>query len=140
MTAKQYLRQLSRIQQNIRILTEEIVMRRAKLTSITVAPSGDRVQVSTSGDRFADMMAALADKELQQESLIYEYQAMRDKIVDQILELENEIYSHVLYARYVQEWRWDVIANEMHYSREYICRIHGRALQAFSNKFYDSLE
>lgn len=140
MTAKQYLRQLSRIQQNIRILTEEIVMRRAKLTSITVTPSGDRVQVSTSGDRFADMMAALADKELQQESLIYEYQAMRDKIVDQILELENEIYSHVLYARYVQEWRWDVIANEMHYSREYICRIHGRALQAFSNKFYDSLE
>ena len=139
MTVKQYLRQLSRIQQNIRILGEEIEVRRAKLTSTTVAPSGERVQASSSGDRFADMMAALADKELQQRDMLYGYMALRDKIVGQILELENETHSRILYERYVQEKRWETIAEELHYNRQHVCRIHGRALVKFAEKFGDEL-
>lgn len=139
MTSRQYLRQLSRIQQNIRILSEEIERRKTKLTSTTVSASADRVQTSTSGDRFADMIAALADKELEQERLLYIYQTLRAQIVNQIQALDNPLYIIVLYKHYVEEKRLTVIAEETHYSYPSVKRIHSKALISFSEKYHNEL-
>lgn len=136
MTVKQYLRQLARLQLHILILSEEIETRRARLESTAVPALGDRVQ-SSPRDVFADMMAALADKELQLAEMIYAYELQRDTIVRQILNLDNETQSRVLYERYVRGKRWDTIASEMHYNRQHVCRIHGNALIEFSKKYPD---
>ena len=139
MTAKQYLRQLSRIELNIQILSEEIERRRTKLESTTVATDNERVQTSGFGDRFAEMIAALADKEHQQEDLLYIYQTMRDKIVEQIRDLDNSLYASILYLRYVQEESMRDISEKMHYEYKYLCRLHGKALMAFSVAYPDIL-
>ena len=136
MTAKQYLRQLSKIELNIRILTDELEERRTRLTSTAAPPLGDKVQSSPRGDAFAAALAALADKDLQRTELIYVYEELRDKIVEQILELDDAVQGRVLYERYVRAKRWDVIASEMNYSIQRIFQIHGNALVEFARKHH----
>ena len=135
MTAKQYLRQLWRLQLNIAILTEEIESRKTSLTSTTAPVLGDRVQTSSTGDRFADMIAVLADKELQQERLLYEYHIMRADILQEISALDNEMQVTVLYGRYLMRKSLRQIAEETNYSYDRICHIHGEALIAFAQKY-----
>lgn len=137
MTAKQYLRQLARLQQQIAVLNTEIEERRTRLTSTAAPVLGDRVQTSPKGDVFASMMAALADKEVQRAELIYAYERQRDTIVEQILGMENPTQAEVLYLRYVKGQRWDVIADAMHYNRQHVCRIHGNALVEFAKKYLE---
>lgn len=134
MTAKQYLRQLSKLQHRINILKEEIDERRTRLESSAAPELGDRVQSTPNSDRFAEAIAILADKDLQRQEFIYIYEQMRDTIVDQILELENDLQARVLYERYVRCQYWDAIAEELHYSRQHICRVHGSALIEFARK------
>lgn len=140
MTAKQYLRQLWRLEQNIRILTEELETRRTSLTSTTAPVLGDRVQTSPGGDRFADLIAALADKEIRQEELLYQYKLMRAQILEQILELDNEMQVEVLRSRYLKRETLRKIAADNHYSYDRICHIHGEALLAFAAKHPDILK
>lgn len=137
MTVKQYLRQLSKLQQRINILKDEIDERRTRLESTTAPVLGDRVQTSPGGDRFADAIAILADKDLQRQELVWIYENMRDKIVDQILELENTTQQKVLYERYVRERYLKDIAKDMCYSYDRICHIHGEALISFARKHVD---
>lgn len=136
MTAKQYLRQLARLQLQISILSEEIETRRTRLTSTAAPALGDKVQ-SSPHDVFADMMAALADKEVQQAELLFIYEEQRDKIVREILGMDNPTQAEVLYLRYVKGQRWDVIADAMHYNRQHVCRIHGNALVEFAKKYLE---
>lgn len=135
MTAKQYLRQLTKLELNITILTEELEERRTRLTSTAAPQLGDKVQTSPQGDAFAAAMAALVDKDQQRLDLILQYEMLRDKIVGQILGLNNEMQSRVLYARYVQHKRWDAIATEQNYSIQRIFQIHGNALVEFARKY-----
>lgn len=138
MTAKQYLRQLSQIEFNIRLLTEELEERRTRLTS-TAAPSlGDKVQSSPKGDAFAYAMAVIADKDLQRTELIVTYELLRDKIIEQILGLDDPMQGRVLYERYVQRKRWEAIADDAHYTIQRIFQIHGNALVAFAVKYLDN--
>lgn len=134
MTAKQYLLQLPKLELNIKLLEAEIEERRTRLTSTSAPKLGDKVQSSTNGDAFATAIAILADKDLQRQEMIITYEVMRDKIVDQILELEDATQSKVLYERYVKRKRWALIAEEMHFSIQRIFQIHGNALVNFSVK------
>lgn len=135
MTAKQYLRQLARLQQNIRILTEELEERRTRLTSTAAPVLGDKVQSSMTGDSFASAIAAIADKDLQRQSMICVYEEMRDRIVEQILGMKaSEIEKQILYAHYVQGDSLKKIAEENAYSYDWICHMHGRALLVFAKE------
>ena len=135
MTAKQYLRQLRKLERNILILTEEIEQRRSSLTSTSAPIAGDKVQTSPGGDRFADLIAALADIELQQETLIGIYHSMRAEMINQILSLDNDMQVTVLRSRYLLGKPLRIVAQETHYSYERICHIHGEALAAFTKKY-----
>lgn len=139
MTAKQYLRQILKAERNIKILEEEIEERRTKLES-TAAPSlGDKVQTSPGGDRFAEMVANLADKEIQQAELVYIYKDMRITMVNQIIGLDNDMQVAVLRGRYIQGKSLRMIAWEQHYSYDRICHVHGEALTAFAKKYPECL-
>lgn len=131
MTVKQYLRQLARLQLNIAILTEELEERRTRLTSTAAPVLGDKVQSSPRGDSFAAAMAALVDKDLQRQELVYIYEQERDRIVAQIMGLPNPLQARVLYDRYVQNRTLVQIADDTHYSYTRICHVHGQALADF---------
>lgn len=131
MTAKQYLRQLTKLELNIRILTDELEERRTRLTSTAAPPLGDKVQSSPRGDAFAAAMAAIADKDIQRQELVFIYEQQRDRIVGQIIELPNPLQARVLYDRYVRNRTLVQIADATHYSYTRICHVHGQALADF---------
>ena len=136
MTARQYLQQLRRIMLNIEILQEEIEIRRAKLESTTIHIQGEKVQTSSSGDKFADMMAALADKGMQLNDMLYAYERMRDIMVRQILGLDAPaLQVRILYDRYFKGLALVKIAAEVHYGRDYIWQQHLKALDAFAAQY-----
>lgn len=135
MTSKQYLRQLSQKEIHIRKLSDEIEERRAKLTSMTLPVLGDKVQTSPGGDHFADMIAALADREVELSEKIQDYFSFRDEMVDRILGMDDAVQGDVLYQRYVQGKQWQPIADDMHYSVQRVFQIHGNALVAFAVKY-----
>lgn len=139
MTARQYLLQIRQLNYRIYVMHEEIELRRAKLTSVTAPLNSERVQ-SSPDDKFATMIAALADKEIQQESMLLIYQDLRDRIVDQILGMDNELHQRVLYERYVNCLDWERIAGKLFYSKQYLWRVHGNALTAFAKKYPDVLQ
>lgn len=131
MTAKQYLRQLARLQLNIKILSEELEERRTRLTSTAAPVLGDKVQTSPRGDAFAAAMAAIADRDIQRRELLYTYEELRDSIVAQIIAMPNPLQACVLYDRYVQNRTLVQIADATHYSYTRICHVHGQALADF---------
>lgn len=131
MTAKQYLRQLTKLELNIRILTDELEERRTRLTSTAAPVLGDKVQSTPKGDAFAAAMAAIADKDIQRQELVFIYEQQRDRIVGQIIELPNPLQARVLYDRYVRNRTLVQIADATHYSYTRICHVHGQALADF---------
>lgn len=139
MTAKHYLKQLQKAQTNIEILAEEIERQRARLESTAAPVLGDRVQTSPGGDRFADLIAGLADREQVYQDMLYEYEILREKIVRQILDLESATQSQVLYQRYVKGKALRSISEELHYEYKYLCKVHGRALLAFAEAYPEIL-
>lgn len=55
---------------------------------------------------------------------------------EQIKNMDNPVYSKILFHRYVQGWRLERIACEMNYSYERIRHLHGLALLGFENKYF----
>lgn len=139
MTARKYLQQLHSITRNLWILHEEIERRRAKLESTTIPIKQDSVQSSGKGDALADGIAALADKEVSYEMLAGIYEDLRDRIVRQIMSLDNPVHSELLYRYYVKGEAMTVVAKATHYSYQYACKLHRDALRAFEKKYAEFL-
>ena len=137
MTAKQYLSTLAKIQLHIEKLTAEVEGMRARLESPAMLNSSEKVQSSVEGDRFAGLVAQIVDAERERQEKLLRYQVMRDRIVSEILSLDNEQYSRVLYDHYVACKPLKDIAEEQHYNYYWVCHIHGLALQSFSEKYKD---
>ena len=135
MTARDYLKQLGTLARRLAMLQEEIERRRTRLESTTVALKPDHVRTSGSGDSMTTGIAILADKEIELNELLYEYEAQRMKITAELLGLDNALYAQILYKIYVEEKDRACVASELFYSPPYISVLHGRALIAFEQKY-----
>lgn len=137
MTAKQYLSRLSKIQLHIEKLTAEVEAMRTRLESPFMLNTSEKVQSSIGGDRFAELVATIVDAEQKRQEELLRYQVMRDRIVDQILALDNEQQARLLYDHYVVCKPLTDIAEEYHYNYYWVCHLHGLALQSFTEKYKD---
>lgn len=138
MTAKQYLQQLRKTALQMSVLRDEIERMRSRLESTTVPIKQDKIR-SSKGDSFADAIAIMADRSVQYETLLAVYEGMRQRIIEQILALDDPRSIEILQRRYVQGQSIVQIADGMHYSREYISVLHGKALREFSEKYPEIL-
>lgn len=138
MTAKEYLQQLRMLDIKIRHRKEQVEELRAlAMCSGSFASDGDRVQTSGSGDRMSEQVARYVDLQAEVEEIIRGYTERKDRIIREIHELSDARYVEVLFKRYVEFKRLDVIASEMGYTYEWIRMVHGHALQAFSRKYFE---
>ena len=147
MTAKEYLRQIHvldlKIEQKIEE-KKELLHRAAGVSAVTSDPN----KVQTSGDTVGPMryVDRAMDLERNINRLIDEYTDTRDKIINQIHEMEDPRYIELLSLRYVGRrekngrihyLRLEEIActmtksNGEPYSYDHINRLHGEALQKF---------
>lgn len=131
MTAKQYLRQLERINLIInskQLQLDELRAFGAGLRAIDYA--ADKIQTSPR-DRMAETMARWVDLEGEINQIIDNYVDTKNRIVNEINSIPDARYMSVLYKRYVEFKTLTAIAYEMHYEYTWACKLHGEALQAF---------
>lgn len=133
MKAKEYLQQLQRLNTVI----EQKIKELGELRSMSISVGGidyskERVQTSPSGDapyvKIINRMIDL-DEEINRE--IDKFVDEKHKIINQIQSLQNPIHIQLLYKRYVEFKRLEVISVEMNYTYQYTRELHGYALKEF---------
>lgn len=137
--AQSYLRQAYITQLKIRRLDARLEQLRSDLYSVRSAADMDvdRVQTSLSGDSMLRLIAKVdkAERAIIKERIRLINQQTR--IANQIEQLPDERHRQVLTYRYILFEKWKDIATRMHLDERWIYRLHGQALKAFDQMYFD---
>lgn len=110
--------------------TEEI---RSKVEKITTILSLTKTNNSGDSDKFGDAISRLEElkidcTEKMQELLIKKFN------IDEKIEKIEQPYRNILFYRYARGKNWNDVADELGYTRDYVCELHGEALYLYSKK------
>lgn len=124
MTAKQWLSRGMNIDQEISALLAVRDEVKARAESVTQVITGDPVQGTKDPHKF-DRLVELDDRI---DRLVDRLVETRLDIISAISELEDGRLRALLFKRYIEGKRFELIATEMGYSWRQTCRLHGYAL------------
>lgn len=140
MTAKEYLSEVQKLQNDIELEQRELQSVRDAATRITTSYSGVKVQSNSHYDKVADNATKIADLESEIVTDIEQLFALKHRIINQIQGLGNINYVNVLYFRYVELNDFFTIAEQMNYTYQHVVFLHGKALKAFEKQYQDILK
>ncbi len=142
MRAKEYLRQLQRLDTMINQKIKESEDLRLRLYSTgSIDYSKERVQSSPSGDApFVKLIGRIIDLEAEINAEIDKYIDEKHKIINQIQALKNSKYIEILYKHYVEFKKLEVVAVEMNFTYQYVVELHGYALKDFQTTYNNLLK
>ena len=138
MTAKEYLRQIAVLDAKINRRQKQVDELKLMVTSVYPMTDGDRVQSSGSKDRMAGIVARWVDLEAEIGQMIDHLVEVKHRIIGEIHQLEDARYIQLLEMRYVDMDTFEQIAVNMQYDIRWIYRLHGFALQEFTQKHLTS--
>ena len=132
MKAKEYLMQIEILSVKI----EQKKQRAREYRDLALCSGGfdyskERVQTSNLGGQIEDRIIQYVTLESEITENIFMLQKMKDKITEEIHNLNNSDYIILLYKRYVECKTLGQIAKEMHYSYDRVRHMHGNALMDF---------
>ena len=135
MNAKEYLNRIRAMDFQIRQKKKQIEDARLLQGNVRAFDySGVKVQTSPHGDANIDLAVKIITLEQELNDKMYALQEARRKIIDEIAELDDGLYVEILTLRYCDFLRLEAIALEMNLSYDRVRHLHGKALQAFSEK------
>lgn len=130
MTAKEYLKQAYRIDHRINSDIAELGRLREMSTSISSPNLGDKVQISHSGDApFMKCLERIYDLEARINDEIYLFVDLKNEIRSVIDTVPNTDERMVLRYRYIHNFTWEQIGDELSADSRTVRRWHGQALQ-----------
>lgn len=129
MTVKERMQQINIANRMIENKREEIQRLHDLATRVTISVNNDRVQSSGSDDKMADIICSATDLEVELEKDISDLINLRRQIMQEIDALENIDMIDLMYKRYFQCKKWELIAEELHMSYRNVIRLHGKALK-----------
>lgn len=137
MKAKEYLQQLQRLDAVINQKIKELEGLRLTLSSVgSIDYAKDRVQTGSSSDApFVRTIEKIADLEAEIDREIDSFVDKKHQIINEIQGLSNAIHIQILFKRYVEFKRLEVISVEMNYTYAYTRELHGYALQDFERTY-----
>ena len=136
MTAKEYLSQAAVLKRRIKQLEDRIEELRTEVSSPkAIRYDKDMVQSSPRSDVLASYMIRLEREKSKLLKAKDNYLDLYAEIRQRIIQVMPGIYADVLYMRYLEQKTLVQIADELNYSYEWICKLHGRALLAVSRLF-----
>lgn len=140
MKAKTYLKQLEIL--DTKINQKQMQLDELKLKAINTSGISydEKVQTSLSGDMLCNAVTRYIALEQEINEDIDNFVNVKNLIINQIHTLSDVKYIKLLFMRYVQFKRLEVIAVEMNYSYQYTKELHGVALQEFQNTYPNILE
>lgn len=132
MTAKEYLLQIEVLQAKI----EQKQHRAKEYRQLALGIGGfdyskERVQTSNLGGQIENPVIRYVALEAEINENIQMLQLRKDKITDEIHNLDNAVFIKILYKRYVECKKLGNVAKEMKYSYDRIRHMHGEALKEF---------
>ena len=128
MTAKEYLRRPKQIVQGIRRKQGRIETLKRLATRLGPEMSGIRVQTTPDPARIQGFLAEAADEEREIARLEGKLQESMCDSARLIARLPNEEMARILERRYLDEWTWEEIIEEMDISRTQVYERHRIAL------------
>lgn len=137
MRAKEYLQQLRRLDTVIDQKIKELDDLKVKSTCIGGFDySKERVQTSPSGDApYVRTVSRIVDLNEEINREIDDFVDLKHKIINQIQGLANTNHIKLLFKRYIEYKRLEVISVEMNYTYQYTKELHGHALQEFERTY-----
>lgn len=127
MTAKQYLLQYKLLTAKIANLEQDLAELREARSSISINLDGMPHGTDLS-DKTARLAAQLADMEEDILDLRSEAWRTRMEISHTIGKLHDPVHVRILYLRYIEGYKWEAIADTLHYTTRWITSMHGNAL------------
>lgn len=137
MNAKQYLRQLRRLNDIVQSKLDQIEALRSLAQKITHVPKNIKVQESIPEDKMTELISKIIDLQKELKIDIDNLLDLKLKIIHQINSLDNDDYKLLLMLRYLNFKTWEEIAVEMGYTYQWIHVLHGRALKYFERSMRD---
>lgn len=128
MKAKDYLKQLKKLDKMIENKLAEKQHWKEIATGTTQTMSMDRVQTSGNQQKMADAISRYMDIEKEIDRRVDKLIDARREIVEVIEQLDATEYD-MLHKLYVQYWTMQDVANAMDKSYSWVTTVHGRALQ-----------
>lgn len=137
MKAKEYLQQLQRLDAVINQKIKELEGLRSTLSSVgSIDYAKDRVQTNPSPDApFVRTLERITDLEGEIDREIDSFVDKKHQIINEIQGLSNAVHIQILFKRYVEFKRLEVISVEMNYTYAYTRELHGYALQDFERTY-----
>ena len=129
MTAKEYLNQVRKLDNLIDSKLSEVNNLKRAATSITATLKDVPARSEgTTSDKVGNSVAAIVDLEKEIDKEVVQLVELRGDILKTIQQLDPMEYA-LVYKRYFQYKWWEVIADEMYYTRQWINALHKRALK-----------
>ena len=130
MTAKEYLRQLIDIDQDIQDYQDEILRIRTGLEKMTPQLSGMPMGTPDS-DKLSGKMDGLIMWQDRLNMAVDEACRLKVVVMDILEQMPNETTRRILWKRYIACKPFTLISVEMSYSYHRTCHLHGQALREF---------
>lgn len=141
MKAKEYLSQALRLKRRYTNAMEDLDTIRSMASGVTaIRYDKDQIQSSPRNDQMAQYMIRLEKAEARAFKAAEEYFGRFEVIRMQIDMITPQLYSDLLYLRYIKGERLFEIADELGYEYTYMRYIHGKALSEFSKIFPEALK
>lgn len=134
MTPKEYLYQLKDVDNLISTYQEEADMLMTRLTSTTQRIKEVNV-ISSQKNQFDDTIAKVLDLRNEINAQIDKYVDMKAKARKIVEKIQPLKYQTVLIKYYFQNKTFEQTAVEMGKSYQWVCELHGRALQEFEKNW-----
>ena len=129
MKAKDYLKQIEKLDTLIQNKLAEKARWKDIALGITTNTEGERVQSSGSQQKMADAINRCIDIEREIDSFVDSMVDLKKEIIQTIEQLNPTEYD-VLHKRYIQNMTFDEIAETKRKSKSWATTVHGRALQS----------
>lgn len=135
MDTKRYLNQINMLDRRIQNKLSEIYQLKTMACSVTVSSDKERIQSSGSKDKLGDIVSKIADLEKETDEIIDKFIEKRNRIINQIDQMENIDYYDILSKRYVGKQTFEEIAKTSHWSIRKVFMIHNKAVTEFENRY-----
>lgn len=138
--AKRFFQSVRNSYKELECLKEQRNKLFSMLTSTSIKPKEVDVMTSGSGDKMSEVvpvMIELDEKINTQITSIIEKQLKAEKVIQQI---DNMKYRETLRWYYIQNLRWEEVAQRMNYDISYVQRVNGQALISAAEFMTEEIE
>lgn len=134
-TAEKYLKKVSMMKKRLMLVEDELEVVNGLLTKVTSGPLQQDV-VTTSRDltKQENLIIELSELKDKYNNLFEEYKDVREEVIGEILELENPVYSNILYYRFIEEKKFDEISERIGYTYRWTQELYQRSVKEFALK------